>query len=87
MFERFVRRLSLVAILAVSPMAVAQSASELLEKGIYTEETAGDLDCGSRKLIHLCYRAKFVRGSEAPRAVEAHRGIFEFNLPYGTCSI
>ena len=34
----------LAVVLAVSPMAVAQSASDLLEKGIYTEETVGDLD-------------------------------------------
>jgi len=44
MFARYVRMFLLVAILAAGPMAFAQSASELLEKGIYTEETAGDLD-------------------------------------------
>jgi len=36
---------ALVAVLlAASPGAAAQSASQLLEKGIYTEETVGDLD-------------------------------------------
>jgi uncharacterized protein DUF3108/tetratricopeptide repeat protein len=34
----------LAGVLAACPMAVAQSASDLLEKGIYTEETVGDLD-------------------------------------------
>ena len=34
----------LIAILAFSPMVFAQSASELLEKGFYAEETEGDLD-------------------------------------------
>ena len=33
-----------VTVLASSPSARAQSASELLEKGIFTEETVGDLD-------------------------------------------
>ena len=44
MFHGIVRLFPLVALLAVSPMAFAQSASELLEKGIFEEETAGDLD-------------------------------------------
>lgn len=44
MFERCVRMFSLAAMLAACPLAVAQSVSELMEKGIYTEETAGDLD-------------------------------------------
>ncbi len=44
MISGCVRMFSLAAILAACPMGFAQSASELLEKGIYTEETAGDLD-------------------------------------------
>ena len=34
----------LAGVLVACPMAVAESASDLLEKGIYTEETVGDLD-------------------------------------------
>lgn len=34
----------LALVVAACPMAVAESASDLLEKGIYTEETVGDLD-------------------------------------------
>ena len=44
MFHGFERLFPLVALLAISPMAFAQSVSELLEKGIFEEETAGDLD-------------------------------------------
>ena len=44
MFDGCVRTFSLAAIVAFSPTAFALPASELLEKGIYTEETAGDLD-------------------------------------------
>ncbi|HYW78686.1 MAG TPA: tetratricopeptide repeat protein [Thermoguttaceae bacterium] len=34
----------MAAVLATGPVAEAQSASEMLEKGIYTEQTLGDLD-------------------------------------------
>ncbi len=44
MLKRTVFAMVTVAALAVGTVAEAQTASELLEKGIYTEETVGDLD-------------------------------------------
>ena len=41
--KRFTAALLAVG-LAINPTALAESASELLEKGIYTEETKGDID-------------------------------------------
>jgi hypothetical protein len=55
----------MAALLATGPAAVAQPASELLEKGIYTEETVGDLEAA------IAIYEKIVADAQANRSFAA----------------
>ncbi len=55
----------LAVIVASCPMAIAQSASDLLEKGIYTEETVGDLDAAIKIYQKIVDDAKANRPAAA----------------------
>lgn len=67
--------LALVALVAVGASSGAQSAGELLEKGIYTEETVGDLDAA------IAIYERVVKTAEAERG-HAARALYRIGCCY-----
>src|SRR6266542_3175517 len=58
--------LSLTALLGAGQRAFAASPSELLEKGVYSEETKGDLDAALELYQQVIAEAKGIRAQAPP---------------------
>lgn len=75
---KYLRRVTLTAVLLVLPCA-AQTPGELLQKGIYTQETAGDLDGA----IQIYRQITASAPSQSPVAAQAQFRIAEVLLKKG----